>query len=250
MVIFFIFIIGLIAGSFLNVCIYRIPREKSLLYPPSHCPQCENPIKWFDNIPLVSYLLLKGKCRFCHHSISIRYPLVEAFTGILFSLSYFFHPSLNILFFKNLIFISFLIPIFFIDLEKKIIPNSLSYGLIISGIIFGILTRSFFSSLWGTGLASAIFLAIYLVGYLLLREEGIGMGDIKMAMGIGAFLGWKISLVAFFISFLFGAVVAILLLLTGLKKRKDKLPFAPFLTSGALISLFYGERLLHLYLTL
>jgi len=248
--IFFIFIVGLAVGSFLNVCIYRIPRKESLVYPLSHCPQCGESIKWYDNIPLISYLLLKGKCRSCHHPISIRYPIVEALTGVLFLFSYLFHRSLNILFFKNLIFISFLIPIFFIDFKKGIIPNSLSYGLIISGFILSLFTHSFFPSLWGIGIGGGIFLAIYFLGYLFLKQEGIGMGDVKMAMGIGAFLGWRISLVAFFISFLIGGVVAAFLLLAHLKKRKDKLPFAPFLVMGALISLFYGEKLLYLYFTL
>lgn len=250
MSIFFIFIVGLAIGSFLNVCIYRIPRKKSLVYPPSHCPQCGESIKWYDNIPLISYLLLKGKCRSCHHPISVRYPIVEALTGVLFLFSYFFHHSLNILFFKNLIFISFLIPIFFIDLEKGIIPNSLSYGLIISGFILSFFTHSFFSSLWGIGIGGGIFSTIYFLGYLFLKQEGMGMGDIKMAMGIGVFLGGKLSLIAFFISFLIGGIVAAFFLFTHLKKRKDKLPFAPFLVMGALISLFYGEKLLYLYLTL
>jgi len=248
--IFFIFIVGLAIGSFLNVCIYRIPKKESLVYPPSHCPQCGELIKWYDNIPLISYLLLKGKCRSCHHPISIRYPIVEALTGVLFLFSYLFHRSLNILFFKNLIFISFLIPIFFIDFKIGIIPNSLSYGLIISGFILSFFTHSFSSSLWGIGIGGGIFSTIYFLGYLFLKQEGMGMGDVKMAMGIGAFLGWRISLVAFFISFLIGGVVAGFLLLTHFKKRKEKLPFAPFLVMGALISLFYGEKLLYLYLTL
>ena len=157
----FIFIIGLCIGSFLNVCIYRLPRGQSLLYPPSHCPYCQNLIKWYDNIPLVSYLFLRGRCRFCHTPISIRYPLVETFTGTLFLFALLSHPinftsSFFLLLLKNLIFISLLLPIFFIDLENQIIPNSLSYGIIVTGLLLSGFTSSFFPSLIGAGILSLI----------------------------------------------------------------------------------------------
>ncbi len=254
MIHFFIFIIGLCVGSFLNVCIYRLPRSQSILHPSSHCPNCQNWLKWYDNIPLLSYSLLKGRCRNCQAPISARYPLVEILAGILFLLSFLHHPislsfSSFLLFLKDLIFISLLLPIFFIDLENQIIPNSLSYTIIAAGLIFSALTGSLLPNLIGAMIGGGLFLAIRLLGSFFLKEEAMGMGDIKLAAGIGAFLGWKIGLISFFISFLLGAVIVIILLLTHLKKRKDKIPFAPFLIGAALISLFLGDELLYFYLS-
>lgn len=253
---FLIFILGLSIGSFLNVCIYRLPRGESLLHPPSHCPRCGNLIKWHDNIPLLSYLLLKGRCRYCSSHISFRYPLVEALTGIFFLFSFFhqflgsFTTPLFLSFLKDLIFICFLIPVFFIDLEHRIVPNPLSYGLLISGLLFSFLTGSFFPGLIGLGIGGGIFLIIRFLGAFFLKAESMGMGDVKLAAGIGAFLGWRGTLVCLFLAFLLGAMVAILLLLTRVKRRKDRIPFAPFLVAAALISLFWGSKLLSLYLSL
>ncbi len=249
----FVFAIGLCIGSFLNVCIYRLPRNQSILHPPSHCPNCQNSLKWYDNIPLLSYSLLKGRCRNCQIPISARYPLVEILTGILFLLSFLHHPiGLSFLSFllllKNLVFISLLLPIFFIDLDKQIIPNSLSYMIIVTGLIFGGLTGSLLPNLVGAMIGGALFMTIRLLGSFFLKEEAMGMGDIKLATGIGAFLAWKVGLISFFISFLLGAVIVIILLLTHLKKKKDKIPFAPFLIGATLISLFLGDKLLYLYL--
>ena len=252
---FFIFILGLCIGSFLNVCIYRLPRGESLLHPPSHCPQCGNLIKWWDNIPLLSYLLLKGRCRHCSSRISFRYPLVEALTGTFFLFSFFYRGPRTfsfppfLFFLKDLVFISFLIPVFFIDLEHRIVPNSFSYGVLGSGLFFNVLSGSFYSGLVGLGIGGGIFLIIRLLGTLFLKVESMGMGDIKLAAGIGAFLGWRLTLVCFFLSFLLGAIVAIFLLLTRIKGRKDRIPFAPFLVAAALISLLWGEKLFSLYLT-
>ena len=257
MIYLFIFIIGLCIGSFLNVCIHRLPRGQSLLHPPSRCPDCQNLIKWYDNIPLLSYFLLKGRCRRCSSPISPRYPLVEALTGVLFLLSLLhYYPitpvifalSSSLLLLRDLLFISFLIPIFFIDLENQIIPNPLSYGIIITGLIISIFIHSFLSSLAGMAIGGGLFLAVYFLGSFFLKEESMGIGDIKLAAGIGVFLGWKGMLICFFLSFLIGATIAITLLLTHLKKRRDKIPFAPFLVGAALISLFLGDKLLHLYL--
>ena len=246
---------GLSIGSFLNVCIYRLPRRQSLIHPSSHCPQCGSLIKWYDNIPLLSYLLLKGRCRHCGSRISFRYPLVEALTGIFFLFSFFHHSPrtfttpLFLSFLKDLVFIFFLIPVFFIDLEHRIVPNPLSYGVLISGLLLSFLTGSLFSSLIGLGIGGGIFLIIRFLGTFLLKVESMGMGDVKLAAGIGAFLGWRQVLVCFFLSFFLGAIVAIFLLLTHLKRRKDRIPFAPFLVAAALISLFWGGKLLSLYLT-
>jgi len=248
----FIFIIGLAVGSFLNVCIYRLPRGESLISPPSHCPECGSLIKWYDNIPLLSYLMLKGKCRNCSHLISPRYPLVEGLTGLFYLFAFLFHRSNGspfILFFRDIVFISFLIPIFFIDLNDRIIPNSLSYSLLIVGLLFGLLTKSFLSTLLGMGIGAGLFLGIHLLGSFFLKEESLGVGDIKLAAGIGAFLGWKAALLCFFLSFVLGGVISGILLLAHLKGRRDRIPFAPFLVTGAFISIFFGEKLIHFYLT-
>ncbi len=248
----FIFITGLVIGSFLNVCIYRLPRGESLIFPPSHCPECGSPIRWYDNIPLVSYLLLKGRCRTCSHAISPVYPLVEGACGLLYLLTFLSHylKTFSLLaFFKDILFISFLIPIFFIDLKNQIIPNSLSYGLLMAGIIFGYLEGSFLQSLLGAGTGTGILLGVYFLGYLFLRQESFGIGDVKLAAGIGAFLGWRKALLCLFLSFILGGLLCGLLLLLHLKERRDKIPFAPFLVTGALLSIFLGEKLIYLYLT-
>ena len=250
----FVFMVGLSVGSFLNVCIYRLPRNQSILHPASRCPNCQNPLKWYDNIPLLSYSLLKGRCRNCQAPISIRYPLVEILTGILFLLSFLHHPiglsfSSFPLLLKDLIFISLLLPIFFIDLENQIIPNYLSYPIIAAGLISGALAGSLLPSLIGAVIGGALFVTIRLLGSFFLKEEAMGVGDIKLAAGIGAFLGWKIGLISFFISFLLGTVIVIILLVTHLKKKKDKIPFAPFLIGASFIYLFIGDRLLYIYLS-
>jgi len=180
---------------------------------------------------------------------------VEALTGIFFLFSFFHHSPasftfpLFLSFLKDLVFISFLIPIFFIDLEHRIVPNPLSYGVLISGLLFSFLTGSFFSGLVGLAIGGGIFLIIRFLGTFFLKVESMGMGDVKLAAGIGAFLGWSHVLVCFFLSFLLGAIVAIFLLLTRVKGRKDRIAFAPFLVAAALISLFWGSKLLSLYLT-
>jgi len=251
----FILAIGLAIGSFLNVCVYRIPRGESLLYPASHCPICQTPIKWYDNIPVISYLLLRGRCRKCSSPISLRYPLIEVLTGLLFLLTFYFSlSSLSLssflLFIKNLLFISLLIPILFIDLKEQIVPNRFSYTLLAGGLIFGFLTRFFLPAVLGAGIGAGLFLIILLLGSLFLKEAGMGMGDVKLAAGIGAFLGWKLALLCFFLSFLLGAVIATILLATHLKGRRDRIPFAPFLVGAGFICLFLGANLIDFYFSL
>ena len=246
-----VFLIGLAVGSFLNVCTYRLPRKESLLYPPSHCPLCGKLIKWYDNIPLVSFLILKGKCRSCTSPILWRYPLVEGITGALFLFSFISHrpfsSALFILLLRDLVFIVFLIPIFFIDLEKQIIPNTLSYPLIILGLPFALVSGSFLSSLMGVGLGAGLFLVIRIVAFFFLKQESMGAGDVKLAAGIGSFLGWSQALLSFFLSFLLGAIISVFLLAFHIKRRRDRIPFAPFLVLASFISLYFGSELLRLY---
>jgi len=249
----FLIMIGLAVGSFLNVVIYRLPRGYSFWSPASHCPQCKSPIRWYDNIPLLSFILLGGRCRNCHRPISWRYPLVEGVTGFFFFLVFVlccwkvFNFSAMVYLVKQLFFICLLIPTFFIDLEHQIIPDSVSYTMIVSGIIFSIIQRFFYSSILGVASGALIFLVIYYISLLFLRQPGMGVGDIKIAAGIGAYLGWKLSLLAFFLSFFIGAVAASFFILFGLKKMRDKVPFGPFLVTGAFIALFFGRRLTEIY---
>jgi len=248
---------GLVIGSFLNVVIYRLPRGKSLWNPPSHCPSCKKILAWYDNIPILSFILLHGRCRNCKSPISWRYPVVEGMSGLFFLfilLHWYPFLFLGHLSFvnpvKEFVFISFLIPTFFIDLEHQIIPDSLSYPLLFSGIFFSFLQGFFLPSLAGIALGAGIFLAIFYLSLLILHQAGMGIGDVKLAAGIGAYFGWKMALLSFFLAFLTGAVVACILLVFHLKGIKDKIPFGPFLVTGAFLTLFLGKDIINLYFSL
>jgi len=253
-----LFAFGLCIGSFLNVLIYRLPKSQSIVSPGSRCPTCGTPIHGYDNIPLISYALLAGTCRHCRAPISVRYPLVEGLTGALFALSYaqvnparFYSSYTGVLvLIHHLTFVSFLIPILFIDLDHQIIPNELSYPLLAGGVVFGLLLRAPFPVLLGAGMGAGLFLLIVGLSWLFLRQMGMGMGDVKLAAAMGAFLGWKLALLAFFVSFLLGAVIAAVLLALKLRGRRDRIPFGPFLVAAGLISLFLGNRLIQFYLGL
>ena len=248
-------IMGLIIGSFLNVVIYRLPRDISLWAPSSHCPKCSSAIFWYDNIPVVSFFLLAGSCRNCKKKISWRYPLIEGICAIFFLLILWHNYPFTFGFYflislvKDVFFISVLIPVFFIDLEHGIIPDGLSYTLVISCVVFSAIQGDFLVSLKGAGVGVGIFLLIFYLSFLFLHRPGMGMGDVKVAAGIGAFLGWKMALISFFLSFLLGALVAGGFLFFRLKGMKDKISFGPFLVSGAFLTFFLGERIVELYFT-
>ena len=253
----FILLLGVSTGSFLNVVIYRLPKGESILYPPSHCPECGKKILWYDNIPLLSFILLGGKCRACKKKISWRYPVVELSCGIFFLLSLwrylnliYIKPFFILYLIKELFFISVLIPVFFIDIEHQIIPDCLSYSLIFSSLILSAFQGFLIPSLKGVALGAGIFLLIFYLSLLFLRQPGMGMGDVKIASGIGAFFGWKMALLSFFLSFFLGALVAGIFLLLGRKKMKDKIPFGPFLVTGSFITLFLGKKIVEVYLNL
>lgn len=247
---FFAFIMGLCVGSFLNVCIYRIPLEKSITFPPSACTSCGVGIKAIDMIPILSYIGLKGKCRNCKAPISLQYPLVELLTGVLWLFVYLRYG----LSFETVAFIylfSLLIPIAFIDFTHMIIPN----GLVLAGLVGGagvLLYHTFYkpfalldSSLWyapliGMVSASGILFLVALLGLLIYKDDGaMGMGDVKLFLPIGLFLGWKLSLLTLFISVMLGGIVSIILLLFHIKDRKSAIPFGPFIVLATFISVFY-----------
>jgi leader peptidase (prepilin peptidase) / N-methyltransferase len=236
---------GLVVGSFLNVVIYRVPRRESVVWPASHCPHCGKPIRPIDNVPLISYLLLRGRCRNCKEPISVRYPVVEAITGFLFgAAAYEFGASLALL--PALVFISALISLAFIDLEHRLLPNVIVGPAALAGLVLSILANP--AGWWIYPLA-AIEVAGALLGLALIYPSGMGMGDIKMGGMLGAFLGPYAAL-AVFLAALIGAVTGGLLMATGKIQRHSALPFGFFMALGGLISLFFGPQLWELYMNL
>jgi len=242
-----IFLIGLLIGSFLNVCIYRIPRGESIIFPPSHCTNCKSRIKSYDLIPVLSFLLIKGRCRACGQKISIKYPIVEILTGLLYIIG-FMKFGMTVEFLRNSILISILIAVAFIDLEHSIIPGRLMIFAAVAGIILHIIgykSNSYLlSCLYGflTG-GGTIFLIVLLTG-------GMGGGDIQLMAVIGLFLGFKNILLTLMLSFIIGALAGITLVLLKKKSRRDYIPFGPFIACAALITIFYGDAILAWYISL
>lgn len=238
-----IFLLGLIIGSFLNVAIYRIPREESIVLPASHCPACRQPIPWYDNIPLIGYLLLKGRCRSCRESISIRYPFVELLNGLgyIFLLHEF---GLNWEWAAYSAFYSSLVVVTFIDLAHQIVPDLITLPGMVIGVIVSstVLPTGFFNSFIGLFLGGVLF---YLVA--MLSRGGMGGGDIKLIAMIGAFTGWKAVLLTIFVSAFAGSILGIILMIFLGKSRKYPVPFGPFLASGAMISILWGNPIIYWY---
>ena len=243
-----LFILGLIVGSFSNVCIYRIPRNESIIYPASHCPKCSTTILAKDNIPLLSYILLKGRCRNCGSRISIQYPVVEFLTGLVYVIIYQIY-GLSVQSLIYIILSSALIIIAFIDLNKQIIPDVISLPGIIIGLILSFFVPyiSFINSALGVLVGGGIILVIGLVGSVIFKKEAMGGGDVKLAAMIGAFLGWKYAIISLFLGFFLGALVGIFLILSRVKRREDVIPFGPFIVLGSIITLLWGEKILSWY---
>lgn len=244
-------IFGALVGSFLNVCIFRLPKEESIIWPGSHCPHCKKPIKFYDNIPLISYLLLKGRCRYCKGSISLQYPLVEGITALssLFLIIK-FGPSLSYLFYFA--FVAALIVITVIDLYHQIIPDAISLPGIGVGLLASLIIPqiTFSNSLIGILLGGGSLFIVATFYQWLFKREGMGGGDIKLLAMIGAFLGWKAVLLTILLSSLIGSMTGILMMVVKGKDFKYAIPFGPFLSLGAVISLFYGEEIVRWYLYL
>jgi leader peptidase (prepilin peptidase)/N-methyltransferase len=244
-----IFVLGLIIGSFSNVCIYRIPRNESVIYPASHCPKCRTTIKPVDNIPLLSYLLLKGRCRNCGSKISIQYPVVEFLTGLIYLIIYLIY-GLSIQSLVYIILSSALIIITFIDLQEQIIPDIISLPGIVVGLILSFIVpyMSFINSALGALVGGGIILIIAWVGSIIFKKEAMGGGDVKLAAMIGTFLGWRYTIISLFLGFFLGALIGIILIITKIKKREDAIPFGPFIALGSIITLLCGEKILAWYL--
>ncbi len=254
---FLYFVFGVCIGSFANVCIYRLPLNKNLLFPFSYCPHCNTQIKFYHNIPIISYLFLKCVSSCCNNKISIRYPIVETFIGISFIFIYHIYSENT----YNVIFISLLILgiviIFFTDLEHFIIPNQISYTLSFLAIILSLLNlhpfiKSFYEVLIG-GMVSGLILYITAKLYLILRKkEGMGMGDVKMITMIGLWLGLQNTIIIIVLSSIIGALLGIILILLKKIKNDQLIPFGSFLSISTLIiiimSSFYDLNLFFFYL--
>ncbi|MDE2485675.1 MAG: prepilin peptidase [candidate division NC10 bacterium] len=243
--------LGLAVGSFLNVCIWRIPRDESLAFPGSHCPQCNGPISWYDNIPLVSFVWLTGRCRRCRAPIHWRYPLVEGLTAGLYLMTV-LHFGITIRTAFLLLFLSVLVAITFIDLDHQIIPHILSLPIIPIGLVGSLLTYdppprdAVTGALIGAGLVYLV--AVY--AEVAFQRESMGGGDVNLLAMIGAFLGWRLMLFAFFSAVASGAVLSLGLIAARVLSRKDRIPFGPFLALGAIVALFVGDAAIDWYMSL
>jgi leader peptidase (prepilin peptidase) / N-methyltransferase len=242
---------GALVGSFLNVCIYRLPRHESIAWPGSHCPTCSHPIAWYDNIPIVSYMVLAGRCRHCGVRIPFRYPLVELLNALGYvGLLVFLGPSLVTAVYGVLY--SALLVVAGTDLSHKIIPNAITFPGIIIGLISAatVLPLGFLNGVLGLFVGGGILWLLAWASPYLFGKEGMGGGDIKLLAMIGAFLGWKPAVVTIMIGSFLGSVVGVTLIAARLIKREDYIPFGPFLVCGAVIALFFGQSILSWYLGL
>jgi leader peptidase (prepilin peptidase)/N-methyltransferase len=260
--------LGAIIGSFLNVVIHRIPREESIAFPASHCPSCGTAIRPYDNIPLVSWAVLRGRCRSCKTTISARYPAVELLTAALFALTYIMRPGLTAALPFDLAFVAAIVALVFIDAEHMILPNVITYP----GAALALVARAVVPNLYGVaslgddlGHPPAWLLSIvgallgalvgggflWLVGWLWERLRGVeamGLGDVKMMFMVGAFLGWPLTLLTIFVGVLTGSVAGVAAMLrSGERDMQMLLPFGIFLGIGSLVSLLFGVQIIDWY---
>jgi len=252
----FIFVFGTVVGSFLNVCIWRIPREESVLKPASHCPKCNTPIAWYDNIPIVSYLVLRGRCRHCGEPISIRYALVEVLTGTLFVCLY-LKFGLTIAFAIYCALVASFIAVTFIDIDHYIIPNRITFGGIGVGAVLSftakyipgdrfIVTNTVQALLGGVVFAGVLYV-LDQVSQLIFKKPGMGGGDVKLAAMIGLFVGLRLVFPVILVASVMGSVIGIGILIARRKEEPDPshyIPFGPYLVLGTIIVLFFGENML------
>ncbi|MGV8979784.1 prepilin peptidase [Clostridium sp.] len=246
-----IFILGLLIGSFLNVCIYRIPRGESIAYPASHCTSCGNDIKFYDLIPVLSWIFLRGKCRNCQEKISIRYALVESVTAILFLLNY-FQYGISIYLLKYLILVPFLIVIAMIDYDTMEVYTvttwmAIAVGIILLGVNF-YLGEPIATYIYGALLGAGTIATIILLSKLIIGTEGMGWGDAEICGLCGLFLGFNLTLLMMFFSFIIGGIIGVYLLKFKNKNGRSEMPFGPSIILAALLMMIWGDRILNWYL--
>lgn len=264
---------GACIGSFLNVCIYRIPRELSVVIPRSFCPVCEKPLPWYLNIPLLSYVLLRGRCHYCRQPFTARYLLVEALTALLFLLVWLQYPLFGIQVPLHLIPLSspWLVPVYwvfiaglilgtFVDFEHLIIPDRVTLGGIIAGWILSALLpamhgadtawHGFMHSVLGAGVGWFSLWGVAIAGHWIFKKEAMGFGDVKLLGAIGAFLGWQAVLFSIVISSFAGSIVGISLIALRKRGLQSRIPYGPYLALAALIWIYWGPRIVMWYLNL
>jgi leader peptidase (prepilin peptidase)/N-methyltransferase len=262
---------GLVIGSFVNVCIYRLPRHESIIFPRSHCPRCGKAVRPYDNIPVLSFLWLRGKCRFCRQPISLQYPLVELLAALAFYASaaeWSFTPPA----FVNSLFLSVILILVFIDYHHQILPNILTLPGVAAGIVLSPLqAQGFFhdtvsydlaslvssahtdavlpwaGSVLGALVGGGILLMVATAYQALRKRQGLGMGDVKMVAMVGAFAGWRLAILTIFIGSLLGSIAGICLVLFGGRTLQSKLAFGTFLGAASVIALFFGPAILQWY---
>lgn len=241
---------GAIVGSFLNVCVYRVPLQKSVVWPASACPNCRRELLWYENVPVASWILLRGRCRTCATPISIQYPLVEAITALMFGLGWWYYGP-GALLASRLLFGCALIVLFAIDHEHHLLPNVITLPGIVIGFAFSFFTEpGWEASLIGLLAGGGSLYAIAEIYYRVRHEEGLGMGDVKMLAMIGAFLGWKLALLTLMLASFAGTIIGLLLIVTRRGGMKYALPFGTFLALGAAAAASVGPNLLGWYLGL
>ncbi|MCB9026160.1 MAG: prepilin peptidase [Bdellovibrionaceae bacterium] len=245
---FFISCFGAIFGSFANVIILRLPEGKSVVRPASHCPKCKAKIKWSQNIPIVSWIFLKGKCSVCKNSISFRYPLVEIIMTVGFCALFWLH-GWNFYLLEHLILYFGLVTVSFIDLDHMIIPDSFSLGGILIGLLGSLLNpgRTFLQSLGGILMGGGFLWAVAYFYYIWRKKEGMGGGDIKLLAWIGAVLGWKAIPFVILSSSLTGSIVGLLVSVRSKEGMASVIPFGPYLAFGAILYIFLGENTMNWY---
>ena len=243
-------VFGLLVGSFLNVCIYRLPRRESLMWPGSHCTRCDRSLAWFENVPVLSWMVLRGRCRTCGEGISAVYPLVEIVTASIFAGGYLVY-GLTPLLAVRLLFACAMIVLFMIDLRHRILPNAITVPGIVAGLVFSaILPPGWLASLIGVIVGGGLLFVIAEGYYRLRGIEGLGMGDVKMLAMIGAFLGWQLTLVTLVLASFSGSIVGVGLIAAGRGGMQAALPFGTFLAIGALVAAVSGDAILAWYISL
>jgi leader peptidase (prepilin peptidase) / N-methyltransferase len=244
----YVTLLGLMLGSFMNVCIYRLPRGLSPVRPRSGCPNCGHLLAWYENVPVVSYLVLRGRCRTCRVAISPMYPVIEAVTGAVFLAGYLWYgPSALLI--VRLVLAWAMIALFVIDYQHQILPNVITIPGIVVGILANILAGpGWIASVVGAVVGAGSLYAIAEIYYRVRHEEGLGMGDVKMLGMIGAFLGWKLVLLTLVISSFLGSIVGVFVLVSRKESLKYAMPFGTFLAVGALVASVVGDAILDWYL--
>ncbi len=251
-------LLGLAVGSFLNCLVYRLHNHETIMGR-SFCPKCRHKIRWFDNIPVVSFFILRARCRDCHQKISWQYPVVELVTGLLFVAAAFYHPCLSgtyVLYFNatNLIYVVrdwlmlfALIFIFVYDLKYYSIEDVVILPIAAAVLVLNLLLRFSWINLILSGIGSALF---FLIQYFITRGKGIGFGDFRIGILLGLYFGWPQIALAIFLSYIIGSLVSLSLVLARQKRMKSMIPLGPFLSAGALITIFYGQNILNWYLSM